>query len=241
MKKVKFLALALVLLFGLMGGAYAYWANTMMLDGTVQTGKLEHTWIYSKHASSYPFKYQPEWHYISIDNFDGPTSWYPDHETFIGNALPIGMYNMYPGAVAKYTLRIENTGTVPSKVKAVNIKHTGGPGQLYNYLEGKADIMLYDNNNVLREILLPINNNWENLSDFENTLYNALVNVVLYPGWTIRFGADDEEGGENTLYFRINPEAPNTLNGVSLQNQTVEFEIEFEFVQWNYVEPNPNV
>ena len=41
MKKVRYIALALVLILALVGGAYAWWTDTIEIDGTVATGELD--------------------------------------------------------------------------------------------------------------------------------------------------------------------------------------------------------
>lgn len=115
MKKAKFVGLALLLAFALMGAAFAAWSDTLTANGTVNTGELDAT--------------------ISVtDTTENESSDGPDVAsvnaiaTEDGKGLNITLSNAYPGYSATVNFKVKNTGTIPVKVSKLTLTPgTGNP------------------------------------------------------------------------------------------------------------------
>jgi len=123
MKKVKVLAMMLVLSLTMMGAAYAVWQDTLVIEETVSTGELNVLWVpvvtddsggnYADHSNDTSVG--------SLDRLD------PGNENIaknVGNIevdvdpndenkLIVTLTNGYPGYQQTVTAMISNNGTVP--------------------------------------------------------------------------------------------------------------------------------
>jgi predicted ribosomally synthesized peptide with SipW-like signal peptide len=114
MKKVKFVALILVLAFGLIGGAYAAWTDQLFVNGTVATGDIDV--VFTSAVSNDPGNTgdpgQPEGKDVAateVEIIDG------------GKALQVTVSNAYPGYVSKVDYCVTNNGSVPVKLQEKTI------------------------------------------------------------------------------------------------------------------------
>lgn len=222
MKKVKCIALILVLALGLIGGAYALWTDSLSIDATVETGVLDHTWWLAGHFPNLAqYNAGDSWHYGTVN----PYIWgnyYPN------DVLVLEMGNMYPGAEVVYYPRIENTGTIPSKIVGAKVEFVGGNQDLFDEMEVYYVVRHWDANNQDKGVVV-YNPGWMPLEDLEAHLNANIVTyaggpntgnqVVLNPGDTLRF--DDA-----SIHFRVSPNAGNNV-----QDTDVQFTIEFLFEQ----------
>ncbi len=116
MKKVKYIALVLILALGLIGGAYAAWTNQLVVNGTVATGNIDV--VFTKATSDDPSGQesadpgQPEGKDVAstdVEVWEG------------GKGLTVTVNNAYPGYVSRIDYEVTNNGTVPVKLQSKKI------------------------------------------------------------------------------------------------------------------------
>ena len=149
MKRMKVLALVLAFALATMGGAYALWSDTLMVEETVQTGIVDLQW-----ASAFMVDPDPNYTghdgdvYGTDDNRDGLDTMDPGNpnenknigsfqaaiKTDGGNdkvtnrdTLELTLTNGYPGYQEYVDAVIKNVGTVPVKL---DYSISGKPGWL---------------------------------------------------------------------------------------------------------------
>lgn len=129
MKRSKFMIGALVLSMGLLGVGYASWADTLQINSTVNTGLLDV--IYTAGRTTTTDAYINE--YIIDDekllvqkqnnNGEGAIT---DQEgsdiTIKDDVITFETNNMYPGKSVKYTLHVENKGSIPAQLSKEDVK-----------------------------------------------------------------------------------------------------------------------
>lgn len=208
-------------MLGVVGFSYAWWTETLTINGTVNTGELKLSW-YVKSYWPPPVHYPSQaWHYgtsIPWETYD------PD------NTLEIGLHNMYPNASVLFYIRIYNTGTIPAKITDYRVAKTSGDDTLYNNLEVRYSMVHYYTGG---DKVVVYHTAWMNITTLESHLdangktypyppgpYGT-TEVVLKPGDYLAFD-------ENTVTFRVSPTAGNEIEGKS-----VTFTIEVDFIQWN--------
>lgn len=99
--KVAALFVAVFVALAVLGLGYAWWTETLTINGTLTTGKLEVKFVdgVTKSCSSY----------IECTATVSDTS------------ISVTVVNAYPCGWCNITFTINNTGTIPAKVKAINI------------------------------------------------------------------------------------------------------------------------
>lgn len=95
MRKVKFMAMVMVAALMLMGVGYAAWTDTLILNTTVETGKLE-----------VDFKAAPAFSAVS-DYVETHTATAAGDDTYT-----VSLGKLYPGATATLTFTAVNNGTM---------------------------------------------------------------------------------------------------------------------------------
>jgi predicted ribosomally synthesized peptide with SipW-like signal peptide len=207
-KSAKYIALALVLALGLIGGAYAYWSDTLAVAGTAETGVLEHQWEKRGHFPNESAQKDSVHHIRS------------QPAGVVEGDLQVDLINMYPGAEASIYPDIVNIGTIPSQLQSVTVTRTGGSQALFDNIEFRYDAILLKANGDRETIVWYNKDKWIPLNQLADEITNALKGkFVLNPGDRLRFG-------EETMWFRVNPDAGNNIQG-----SDVSFKIEFEMVQ----------
>ena len=101
MKKTRFLVLALAVAIMLMGAGYAYWQETLSIENTITTGKLDFAFDNPQPVAPDQFMADSSCVVRSSDN----------------NFVDITLAKMYPGAEATVTFDLKNTGTMAAVVK----------------------------------------------------------------------------------------------------------------------------
>ncbi|WP_290725287.1 SipW-dependent-type signal peptide-containing protein [Archaeoglobus sp.] len=91
---------------GLVGATYAYWEDSLSITGTVGTGTLEV--IFNSTATSSDNEETYDVGSVQCEVADD------------GKSATVTITNAYPGYQANCTFTIENTGTIPAKIKAIN-------------------------------------------------------------------------------------------------------------------------
>jgi len=106
--KSKMTALFATLLIALavLGFSYAWWTETLTIEGSVATGKLE-------------VKFDDSLTTICSEHMSCST-------TVTDTAITVNVTNGYPCGWCNVTFTINNTGTIPAKVTAINIPEVTG-------------------------------------------------------------------------------------------------------------------
>ena len=121
MKKVKYIALILVLALGLIGGAYAAWTDVLNVAGTVATGDIDV--VFTSAESN------------DAGDTDDPASPADDPKDVgstevslseDGKTMTVTIENAYPGYVSQIEYEVTNNGSVPVKLQNKTIDVTSG-------------------------------------------------------------------------------------------------------------------
>ncbi|NLX90207.1 MAG: hypothetical protein GXZ07_01215 [Firmicutes bacterium] len=121
MKKVKYIALVLVLAFGLIGGAYAAWTDQLQVSGTVATGDIDV--VFTSAVSNDP------------EGTDDPASPEDDPKDVgctevslsdDGKTMTVTIENAYPGYVSQIDYTVTNNGSVPVRLQNKTIDVVSG-------------------------------------------------------------------------------------------------------------------
>ncbi|QNO15960.1 hypothetical protein HYG86_14890 [Alkalicella caledoniensis] len=105
MKKTKFIALALIVALSLIGAGYAWWTDSININGTVETGKFE-VIVENVHV-------QPSSQYVK-DNGSNVNS--------AKDTANILIKDMYPGSHATAYVTVKNTGTVKAVLQSFDVQ-----------------------------------------------------------------------------------------------------------------------
>ncbi len=112
MKKVKIYVMALVLVLGMVGGAYAAWGDDLLVDGTVETGDIN------------VYFYDFEVVYDEDSNTkDGEEVATVSLVSVCEDAkeLKFEIDNAYPQFMANIDFEVHNQGSIPVKLQSVDI------------------------------------------------------------------------------------------------------------------------
>jgi len=109
MMNKKFAAIPILLIFALTitGFAYAHWAKTLFVSGTVETGTLE-----CKLVSPL---------LMGDNEIDKDVGGYSGYISADGKSIIITITNAYPGYEVYATFKVKNTGSVPAIITDVII------------------------------------------------------------------------------------------------------------------------
>ncbi len=107
MKKVGVVFLALLVGLGLAAATYAYWSDSLSISGTVSTGNLDVQFADSS----------------ASDNEDAYDVASVTCEILDEKTAKITVDNAYPGYEATCSFDVENTGTIPAKIKDTSVNN----------------------------------------------------------------------------------------------------------------------
>ncbi|NLX64482.1 MAG: hypothetical protein GX022_06905 [Clostridiaceae bacterium] len=138
MKKTRFLVLVLVVSIMLIGAGYAYWNETLTINNTVSTGKLDVKFAGDPIVVlSDEGRYQNDLNAVSDvvkaklrDDNDG--------------IIDIEIVNFFPGAKATITFTVQNSGTIPVILESVNPIYDDKNEFLSSGLEFYTDENIYN-------------------------------------------------------------------------------------------------
>lgn len=125
MKKVKYLALVLLLVLGLIGGAYAAWNETIVISGRVVTGNIDPVFSatgsnYSGEGWAYTHPEGSEWpagnwtYQFLVDNYNYSEDFFIYDS---GKSLRVVLTNTFPDLIVRKFFTVTNNGTAPVKIK----------------------------------------------------------------------------------------------------------------------------
>lgn len=253
MRKITTVALALVIALVSLTMGYAYWTETLYINGNVTTGELDVKWVdfeFGKH-DIVPWAYAPNSPYVESDaDVSG------DRKTIF-----VTFGNLYPGAVIDWGGFGWNSGSIPAKFQEMKITVESDPNNVADdlyvvpggwltpqtYVTWDRDGLL-NFGDILPSIYRPVAPNENNVKflDLDDRINAGMPKFILNPAsrpgnalYAGYFGLGkapegpviDENGNEleiedgRCIRLRVGPEAP--------ENSTLQFKIEFVFGQVN--------
>lgn len=219
MKKVKYIALILVLALGLIGGAYAAWTDALQVSGTVATGDIDVVFIdaESNDAGNTGDPGQPEGKDVASTEVEIINE---------GKALKVTVNNAYPGYVSRVDYKVKNNGSVPVILQNKTV----------TYANAASEAALEVENGCLYCWLTDLIEN-SDLSSFEKRLLLEVVELLF------DCTCGDESGPldiGSQLHGDIEYEGSigHFVTEDAGQGKTYSYTIKYDFVQWNlYEEP----
>jgi hypothetical protein len=235
--KATAIPILLIILLGAIGFSYAWWTETLLIDDNVNTGYVNVIF------NNDPWEHASVW---ATSPATASLTWVNEH------TLQVTFSNLYPGCEFRVLAYIRNMGTIPVKFDRCNITVTEDPKNVapHIFVVPGDTYMNYDtdgNGPLPRSsAYCPV---WGGYSNFPFTLLDDAINYGNVPGWPntyawpkcvlnppttpgdwrtagwMGFGGED---GEGCIRLKLNPDAPNDIEGASLT-----FTISFKFVQWN--------
>lgn len=225
MKKHKILVVALALAVMCTGAGYAYWTQTLTIDNTVNTGRMDVAFVCDG---------DEDWDdgYISGNHSDLVTV--ASDRAADGQTLTFTVGNFYPGAGASLDFVVKNTGTVAAKISDVTGTITNNTAlcDAFNYEFNKVKV--YHNGIFTREEIIDVAA--DNIPDLAAGLTDALNDIIMQPGEVLvlvsdgyyinPFDGDVENPGYEVLM-------PSTISGNDFETASASFRLALNFTQVN--------
>ncbi len=211
MKNIKYYILCLVLVLGMMGGAYAAWEEELEVEGTVNTGEVEVTIddvAWNKIRAVPPYV-NADYEYLS-DDLD---------------EIKFSIDGLYPQKQNETSFRLvnflQNTGSIPVKLENaildINPEGTGLPSdhEVWDHLKAKAVI------------------NWgahDRVGSGEDKLKNIdkVIEDIL-EGYKFENKTGQYDHLRLIIYPWLDKNAPNELQSL----EGINFSLSLNWVQWN--------
>lgn len=115
MKKVKFIALLLVLSLAVVGAGYAAWTDQTTINGTVETGYLDT--VFTSAVSNDAGTAADPGQTVNVGKTEA---------TYSDKEVVVAITNAYPGYNSKVDFTIKNQGTMPIKVTGIAVVNANG-------------------------------------------------------------------------------------------------------------------
>ena len=233
------------------GAGYAYWTDSITVNNTIETGKLEVTLLGAQEKYNVDQWGNQSWNknpelkdnVDMLANSQGETydlhmgkwkdlSGLTTRFDTTNNTISFNFQNMYPGCTGYTEFSAKNTGTVPAAIQTVSFGGTLDNSEIASELGSamKVDYSFTISNADTGVVRKTITESDVALSALESTLKADLEGLYLLPGEELTSGATDEEGMGYTMNFKI----PGTsLTGDQGEEQTIAFDLDFDFVQHN--------
>lgn len=210
----------LIIMIGAIGFSYAWWTESLNINGNAQTGELKMV-LMDLYCKDGYWQGTPggtgSWQNEPINTGVATIQQVNDH------TIRITMENAYPGYIADFHFRMKNVGSIPAKMKNAYITNIVDPNGLLNYVWVDRCYTFYKTDPAQpSQSALHLSD--KSLTDIAPAIYNAYKDKVFLPGGYIYF-ACDEEGAENSFWLVILEGAP---EGASLS-----FDLVFEWTQFN--------
>lgn len=232
MKKIRILALALVVAAMMMGVGYAQWTDTMVINNTVQTGELnvkfdEGTFYGIKYPDACAAQYAKA--SAQIDEKDPHT-------------MTVNLNGLYPDSWVAFKVKGINAGTIPAKLDNIDVQFSGAK-ELLPYLTYETRIAFDPdgkNNNIKS---FDLSGNLAGFGDDFNKYIKkdkALQAMQLEPNNMGAFYMGVPKNGlgskcdccgdipDGYIIIRFDKSAPNEL-----KNKTLTFTLTINFKQFN--------
>ncbi len=223
MKKHKILVVALAMAVMLLGTGYAYWTQTLTINNTVNTGKLDVSFVCP----------------TDVDSWDDgiPTGNHSDLVTVdavrTGQNIQFTVGNFYPGAGASLDFAIKNTGTVPAKISTVtgNVTNNQALCDALNYQFTKVLVIDPQHGPNYLDIQ-DVNAN--NVSDLAAGLTGALKDIIIPPnGFLVLIADNPGHGSDESANPGYNILMPASISGSDFETSSASFTLGLDFTQVN--------
>ncbi|NYB74275.1 hypothetical protein HZF24_08970 [Sedimentibacter hydroxybenzoicus DSM 7310] len=237
MKKTKLIALIMVISIMMVGAGYAAWSEQIFVDTTIKTGNfnMEITKATVRTGERQDDNLSHEWHHFDWTKGNSKNDVTINQD---GNSVEVELRNLYPGGVVQFDMTTTNNGTIPAKLKSVNVQYLDGNKSLLNSLKAKTTWKVDINGDGKIEPMGKFGNGhvdgkWHPVQSALSVLVDDLnnYNIVIEPKGSLSLGLDDEDG---CIQFKLDENAKNAL-----QDQTVKFKLTFNWEQWT-TDPNSN-
>ncbi|AKL94403.1 hypothetical protein CACET_c08950 [Clostridium aceticum] len=233
MKKTKFIALVLVVAIGLMGAGYAAWTESFTVNNSMSSGQLKIELSKANASSEVDFNSQAVKAADLIDNLV-----VADTE-IKGNVAKFAIDNMYPGTQFITSLRAENKGTLPAVINEITVNTVAKDARGKKITNSKLqEAIRVDYEFVIRQkgshrARKTIEGNDVSLAELKTVLSQQLIGQYIGADEELTRKSEDERLGYNVT-FKIPQDGLNNVNGKNEgENEKVEVEIIFDFVQHN--------
>ncbi|MEA4845699.1 MAG: hypothetical protein VB106_00535 [Clostridiaceae bacterium] len=229
MKKTRFIALALVVAIMLMGAGYAVWSDKVSLKTTVKTGNfdMEITKLTTRTGDNQEQNEAHDWH-----QYDWTHS--VNAEILNPNEAIVEFSDMYPGGTVQVDMTMTNKGSIPAKLKSIDVEFLGGNQDLFNLLRAQTSWKADINGDGTIEDMSKYGwghvewnvNPWYQVPGALNALVNHLnsYNIVIEPDGSLALGDGTEDG---CIKFKLDSSAGNEF-----QDKNCRFKITFNWEQW---------
>ncbi|NCB51544.1 MAG: hypothetical protein EOM54_06655 [Clostridia bacterium] len=219
MKRVKFLALVLVVAVMLVGTAYALWNQNITLTTTAAMGEMDVEVVCDAHV--YPLSVMPGLPFGLPEDYMNPITGSVSSDR---QSISVTVGDLYPGAEYGLNFTIKNTGDVPFCLSDVVITCTDNWG-LFTKLTGELKFAYQSENFLPQYITVPANS----LSDgsLATAIETACKDVILYPGDELVGWWSHQDIG--TTFMQISVDS--SITGDDFENQTTGFDIDFVWEQ----------
>jgi predicted ribosomally synthesized peptide with SipW-like signal peptide len=209
MKRVKFIALMLVLALVMLGAAYAAWTDTLTVNATVNTGEVEMKFVS-----------------IATWGTGGNTYLTSTHTGHNTNTATWTISNLYPDAKVSLAMFAKNTGSIPVKLDDVNLTLSDPSSGIWDYVMAEVRVRKL-NAGAQWDYILPNSPQIGLLRDLDVLIKDAVADTEFEPGSQVRFGTEDQPG---SIIIWLHEDTPNQY-----QNATFDFSAEMVWKQWNLV------
>lgn len=225
MKKVRFLALSLVVAVALMGAGYAYWTDTLTINNTVSTGELK-------------VEFTDNQHYPKVSGTNEYVETFINQDDAKTTTVTVG--NLHPGTQGIFSARVDNLGTIPAKFD--NVKIDIEKDELGGNLAIIGGVIKYKKDQVSGNVE-ERSFSCYGVENLEATINTALTGLQLEPDEYIKFDLPASmytqvqelvpeyvptEG--NSIYFILPKSIDNDDNA---ENKEVKFDITLNWKQHN--------
>ena len=136
MRKMGFICLAIVLSMGMLGVGYSLWSKQLLVSGEVNTGSFGGR--FSQAVSNDPGTLddpisQGSWSLVlDVPEWDGTRDDHHTATTVVSGQgtkqLTVTLSDVYVSYRGSVGVTIENSGSIPLKVKTVDVEVSGSPG-----------------------------------------------------------------------------------------------------------------
>lgn len=229
MKRIGFIALAVILSLGLVGTGLAYWNETLEIgQNTVNTGELKMEFKYPSSDDG------PGKNDVKEYKYGSPIRWDVDVgscqiEVIDKHTTRVTLSNVYPGYQSRIKLGMWNTGSIPAEIESVTLKNIVDHDGLLDYVKvgGRINLQWGPTSYHHKPVGYEPPQWGVPLAGFDELLFKALKSTQtepLEPGWKVSFECEDPEEG-SSLCFYIKEGAP--------EDATLTFDLVFDWTQFN--------
>jgi len=219
MKRVKFIAIILVVAIMLVGTAYALWNQDITLTTTAAMGEMDVEVICD--ACVYPLSVMPGLPFGVPEDYMNPISGSVASDR---QSITVTVGDLYPGAEYGLNFTIKNTGDVPFCLKDVTITCNEN-WNLFTKLTGALQFAYQSDNFEAQYITVAASS----LSDgsLADAIEAACADVILYPGDELVGGFSHQDIGTTSMQISVD----STITGDQFENETTIFTINFNWEQ----------